>query len=165
MKAITIITQMFLLLLVGTGCEPTKTELPAVNNNGLKQLAEYSPAKVDVMPLTEFTRQGGQTKLKVYVSLLDSFGCQIKTPATFRFELHNKVPRSAEPKGKRVSIWPDIDLNDPVQNNKYWQDFLRSYKFDLPFEPKTEQSYVLQVTALCPNGRRLSTEFSVKYTD
>ena len=165
MKSIVVTTQMLLLFLAGAGCEPPKTEPTSANGIGLNQLAEYTPTKVDVMPLTEFTREAGQTELKVYVSLLDEFGCQIKSPAVFRFELHNKVPRSAEPKGKRVAIWPDINLSDPAQNNEHWQDFLRSYKFGLPFEPKPDQSYVLQATALCPNGKRLSTEFTLTYKD
>lgn len=165
MKVITVTANVFLLLLAGAGCEPPKTELTPANGIGLNQLAEYAPTKIDIVPLTEFTRETGQTELKVYVSLLDEFGCQIKSPAVFRFELYNKVPRSAEPKGKRVAIWPDIDLSDPVKNNEHWQDFLRSYKFDLPFEPKADQSYVLQATALCPNGKRLSTEFTFTYKD
>ena len=165
MKAIVVTTQMFLLLLAGAGCEPPKTELTPANDIGLNQLAEYTPAKVDILPLTEFTREAEQTELKVYMSLLDEFSCQIKSPAVFRFELYNKIPRSAEPKGKRVAIWPDINLSDPVKNNQHWQDFLRSYKFDLPFEPEANQSYVLQATALCPNGKRLSTEFTLTYKD
>jgi hypothetical protein len=165
MKATFATIQMFLLLLAGAGCEPPKTELTPANGTGLNQLAEYTPAKVDILPLTEFTREAGKTELKVYVSLLDEFGCQIKSPAVFRFELHNKVPRSAEPKGKRVAIWPDINLSDHVKNNEHWQDFLRSYKFDLPFQLEADQSYVLQATALCPNGKRLSAEFALTYKD
>jgi len=37
-------------------------------------------------------------------------------------------------------------------------------EFDLPFELDVNQSYILQVTCLCPNGRRLSDEFALKLT-
>jgi len=163
MKTITVIAQMFLLLLVVAGCEPKEAKLSTSTDSGLNQLSEYGPVKVDIMPLTEFAGAGNgeKPKIKVYVSLLDAFDCQIKTPAVFRFELYQKVPRSAEPKGKRIFIWPDIDLNDAVKNNEHWQDFLRAYQFDLPLESKRDQSCILQVTSLCPNGKRLSAEFAL----
>jgi len=168
MKKIAVIAQMFLLFLVVTGCEPKNAELSTSADSGLNQLSEYVPVKVDIMPLTEFTSAGDgekPSKIKVYVSLLDAFDCQIKTPAVFRFELYGRVPRSAEPKGRRVFIWPDINLNNAAKNNEHWQDFLRAYQFDLPFEPKANQSYILQATSLCPGGRRLSAEFALKHTN
>lgn len=162
MKPTVVILLMSLLLLANAGCEPADTKISTRDERGLSLLAEYSPTKVDVMPLTEFISDGGSITLTVHVCLLDKFDSQIKSPAVFRFELYNKVPRSAKPKGKRVSIWPDVNLNNVDKNSQYWQDFLRSYKFDLPFELDTEQDYILQVTAMCPNGRRLSTEFTLK---
>jgi hypothetical protein len=167
---------MSLLLLAGTGCQPTTAELSSRPDSSLNQPSEsamgcltaYGPVKVDIMPLTEFTTaDNGEkpSKIKVYVSLLDSFDCQIKTPAVFRFELYDRVLRSAEPKGKRILIWPDIDLKNATKNNEYWRDFLRAYEFNLPFEPESSKSYVLQVTSLCPGGRRLSAEFVLKPTN
>jgi hypothetical protein len=97
--------------------------------------------------------------------LLDSFDCQIKTPGIFRFELYKYVRRSAEPKGKRIAIWPDIDLTGTTENNNYWRDFLRAYEFNLDFVPKRNQSYILQATCLCPNGKHLSADFVLKYTE
>jgi hypothetical protein len=172
MKVVAVIVQMFLLLLCGAGCGPAGTGLSPKAGNGSNRLSEsstgclkaYGPVKVDIMPLTEFTRVDNSKIIKAYVSLLDSFDCQIKTPVIFRFELYDKVPRSAEPKGRRIILWPDIDLNDAAKNNEYWKDFLRAYEFDLPFEPKGGKSYILQVTSLCPDGRRLSAEFTLKRT-
>ena len=156
------------MLLANAGCE-LFPGLTAKTNNDVKELSVYSrfaPAKINIMPLTEFIRIGDtqQPNINLYVSLLDSFGSQIKSPIVFRFELYQRVLRSAEPKGRRVVIWPDIDLTEPVANNEYWQDFLRAYEFDLPFEPDASQSYILQVTCLCPNGRRISAEFALKLT-
>jgi hypothetical protein len=166
MKTIAVIAQMFLLLLGGAGCGPADTELSPKADSGLNQLSEYGPVKVDIMPLTEFAGDGEKpSKIKIYVSLLDAFDCQIKTPAVFRFELYDRVSRSAEPKGKRILIWPDIDLTDAVKNNGYWRDFLRTYEFDLPFEPESGRSYILQITSLCSSGRRLSAEFVLQHTN
>ena len=168
MKAVGVILQVFffVLLLAGAGCEPPDAELPSRANSGFNQLSEYGPVKVDIMPLTEFTGDSEKpAKIKVYVSLLDAFDCQIKTPAVFRFELYDIGPRSAEPKGKRILIWPDIDLNDAVKNNEHWRDFLRAYEFNLDFEPESNQSYILQITSLCPGGKRLSAEFTLKHTN
>ena len=101
-------------------------------------------------------------KIKVYVNLTDSFGCQQKTPGVFRFELYEIVHRAANPKGRRITIWPDINLTDPSENNKFWRDFLRAYEFDLDFEPAAAQGCMLEVTCLCPNGKRLSADFILK---
>jgi hypothetical protein len=156
------------MLLANAGCEQFPG-LTAKTNNDVKELSVYSryaPAKINIMPLTEFISIGDtqQPNINLYVSLLDSFGSQIKSPCVFRFELYQKVQRSSEPKGSRVIIWPDIDLTDPAANNEYWRDFLRAYEFDLPFEPDASQSYMLQVTCLCPNGKRISAEFALTLT-
>jgi len=162
------------MLLGGAGCEsasggPGLPEFTTETDNDFKRLSVYShfaPAKISIMPLTEFINPGGtrQANMNLYVSLLDSFGSQIKSPCVFRFELYQRVQRSAEPKGKRIIIWPDIDLTEPVENDEYWRDFLRAYQFNLPFKSAVNQSYILQVTCLCPTGRRLSDEFALKLT-
>ncbi len=175
-------------LLVYTGCEPPQADIksPAqTDKTSLRRphvfLSEdrrggasatdaqdfggYAPAKVDIMPLTEFIlapKAEDSPKLRIYISLLDSFNCQMKSPGLFRFELYEQVLRSPEPEGRRVAIWPDIDLTDAAKNNQYWQDFLRAYEFNLDFEPKANQSYILQATFLTPDGRRLSAEFIIK---
>jgi hypothetical protein len=167
MKIIPVIAWMFLLLFLSlAGCEPLA---PPEDDSRLSHFAEYGPAKIDIMPLTEFTTtkftpQGNETspKIKVYVSILDNFNCQIKTPAVFRFEIYGKVPRSTEPKGRRIFIWQDFDLRDAAKNNNHWRDFLRAYEFILPFEPTPGKTYILQATALCSDGSRLSADFTLK---
>ncbi len=159
------------MFLGGAGCGQMQglPEFTTQTDNDFRRLSVYShfaPDKISIMPLTEFIDPGGtrQANMNLYVSLLDSFGSQIKSPCVFRFELYQRVQRSAEPKGKRVIIWPDIDLTDAVENDEYWRDFLRAYEFNLPFESAANQSYILQVTCLCPTGRRLSDEFALKLT-
>ena len=157
-------------LLVYTGCEPqpvvTEPKSLAISDcNELSAYALYAPVKANILPLTEFVAPPADaegSKITAYVSLSDSFGCQAKSPAVFRFELYEAVPRSAEPKGRRIKIWrPDIDLTDPAENHKHWRDFLRAYEFDLYLESVVEAKCILQVTCFCPTGRRLSADFAL----
>ena len=168
---------IFILGQVGCQQEPIdvsmQTEETPRSDNGLDVsiYTPYAPVKIDITPLTGFvnlsdaeeTSEGSrkpEPQINLYVGLLDSFGSQKKSPGVFRFEMYEYVQRSAEPKGERVAIWPDLDLTNAVENNRYWRDFLRAYQFNLPFEPTSNQSYILQVTFLCPTGKRLSDEFA-----
>jgi len=173
MKPLRIISRLLLLMLfsINAGCEQQKTptEIQATADNNINMLSLYThfvPEKIDITPLTEFVGldDAQRSKIHLYVSLLDPFGSQIKSPGMFRFELYEYMQRSSEPKGKRAVIWPDVDLTDPVTNNDYWRDFLRAYEFSLPCEQANSQDYILQVTCLCPNGKRLSSEFTLRHT-
>ena len=188
MRVIAAISRVFLpmLLLTWAGCEPVRTTgAPPDHNTADAPLCiYYAPVKIDILPLTEFTALdgGSDPHIEAYVSLLDSFGSQIKSPGKFRFELYEYVQRSAEAKGRRVMIWPEsdlsdpnsgnrywIDLSDPAANNRSWRDFLRAYQFNLPFKPAPHEGalrpgrdYVLEATCLTPNGSRLTAEFGLK---
>ena len=140
------------------------------DNNTSNKLSVYSlyvPTKMDILPLTEivFNEETQQKQINIFVSLIDQFGSEIKSPCVFRFELNRKVQRSAEPKGSRVKIWDDADLIDPVNNNNYWRNYLRAYEFKLPIESLTEQSYILEITCICPNNKRISSEFILNIND
>lgn len=167
------VNKIFLVLfsvffLFNTGCEqgggPSKISDRSYNEQEkFSVYAEYCPEEIDIIPLTGFVKAGDtqQSQINLYVSLLDSFGSEIKSPIVFRFELYEKVQRSAEPKGRRVVIWPDIDLTEPIINNQYWRNFLRAYEFNLPFTPAENQIYILEVTCLCPMGKRLTSDFTI----
>jgi hypothetical protein len=172
---ITVHIFFIVLLSIAAGCESPKNGNKKIEQsnkvtsdcNEVFAYASYTPSKINIMPLTEYTSAGDineEPQIKAYVSMLDSFGYQIRSPGKFRFELYEKAQRSAEPKGKRISIWPDIDLTDIVENNHYWRDFLRAYEFNLPVNLEGNQSYILQVTCICPNGKRLSTEHALSQT-
>lgn len=186
MKPLRIIFRVLLLIFfsIFAGCEQPKTqiEIPPNTDISIDMLSIYTsyvPVKIDIMPLTEFVNASDtqQSSIIIYVSLLDPFGSQIKSPGMFRFELYEHMQRSSEPKGKRAIIWPDVDLTDPitnndywldltdpVTNNDYWRDFLRAYEFSFPCEQTGNKDYILQVTSLCPNGKRLSSEFTLRQT-
>ena len=157
------------LLVVNSGCKRMLApfDVPAETGTDLERLSvydSYAPAKIDILPLTELVSAADidGARIELYVSLLDTFGSQIKSPGIFRFELYEHMQRSAEPKGKRITIWPDADLTDQVTNNEHWRDFLRAYEFDLPFEQAGSQTYILQVPCLGTSGKRLSSEFTIK---
>lgn len=170
--AISIFLLSFLFFFTGSGCENSaaKNDLFVRDSNDIDLLsvyARYLPEKIDILPLTEFqnTKDPERAELNLYVSLLDAFGSQIKTPCKIRFELYQRIQRSAEPKGRRLMVWPDADLTEPEINNRYWRNFLRAYEFNLPYQPESSQSYILEVTCFCPNGRRPSAEFILKNTE
>jgi hypothetical protein len=165
MKLICLLTWLFFFfsLVLSIGCEPAATAPhgTAADSPKTSSSQPFTVTSIDIMPLTEFISDEDsqeESQIKVYVSLLDVFGSQIKAPAVFRFELYEYLTRSAEEKGRRIAFWPDIDLTDPAENNKQWQDFLRAYEFTLPFEAEENRTYVLQATCICPDGRRLSAE-------
>ena len=125
----------------------------------------FAPVKIGILPLTELSGPSGanpEARLSIFVSLLDAFGSQIKAPGVLRFELYEYVPRSAQAKGQRLTLWPEVDLTGPVQNNRYWRDFLRAYEFVLDARASRDRTYILEVTCTCPDVRRLSAEYILK---
>jgi len=150
------------------GCEPDGSPGQVSSGTSGDALGAYVASGVHIVGLTEITpvSEGSwQGKLNVYVDLMDSFGCRVKSPGLFRFELYEFVPRSSEPKGRRIFFPPDIDLTDAAENNKRWRDFLRAYQFelDLDFSPRPDESFVLEVTFTTPQGRRLRDTFQLSY--
>ena len=125
----------------------------------------FTPVKIGILPLTELSSPSDANsgaKLSVFVTLLDAFGSQMKAPGVLRFELYEYIPRSAQSKGPRLNLWPDVDLTNPAQNNKYWRGFLRAYEFVLDTQASRDKTYILEATCMCPDGRRLSGEYVLK---
>jgi len=164
-------------LLVGSGCEtqpqvatPTAQQSTAPRTGASDPSAStipsgFGPAKISILPLSEITGASGaalDAKLDVYLALLDAFGSSIKAPCTLRFELYEYIRRSAQTKGQRLVIWPDIDLTRPADNNKYWRDFLRAYEFELNAKVERDKTYVLEATCLGADGKRLSGEWAIR---
>ena len=156
-----------LLLLVGcTPLSPVSTPSDD-QGKGLGYQVGFAPAKINIIPLTEYVKpqESGQSGfIKVYISVLDEYGSQIKTPGTFRFELCERELRSVDPKGKRIIIWPDLDLTEAKTNNRYWRDFLRTYEFHLDVNPAGRDSVILDATFITPEGKRISIQQPVSMT-
>ena len=128
----------------------------------------FTPERIRMIGLTEIVPDaylGDEAVLSVYVDIFDVWDSHIKAPATFRFELYEFVPRSSESRGKRLKHWPDIDLTDPAENNRYWRDYLRTYNFNLQmdFRPNPGTTYILEATCTTTQGKRLSNKRQIKY--
>lgn len=157
MKKTALVLMFSVLVVWQVGCDSTASLL----REGFKKDAakmQYHPAVIEILPLTALKIDSDEETigLKVYVSLGDSFGSQIKSAGLFRFELYEYLLRSAEPKGKRLFIWGDIDLTDAKINNDHWRDVLRSYEFSLDADVSGggRGKYVLQVTFIADDGSR-----------
>ena len=155
------------MLLVSAGCEPDGVSGSWSVAGGGDVLGAYAASKIRVVGLSEITNASDNERtsgVKVYVDLLDSFGNRLNSPGVFRFELYKCVPRSSEPKGKRIFIWPDKDLTDVTRNNSHWRDFLRAYQFDLDlnFKVKANDAFMLEVTFTTPAGKRLRGLFQLE---
>ena len=124
---IKIITKISIaLFLMTAGCNmPPQPESQKTAEAKMTSYEDFGPVKIEILPLTEFSASEKGQKIIAFLSLKDSFGSSQKWPVIFRFELYEQVPRSVEPMGKRIKIWPDIDLKTPAKNNQFWQDFLR----------------------------------------
>ena len=161
---------ILLALLFLGGCEPPSQGPVSPVGRGDDILCAYTAQAVSVIGLTEMVEDhtgDDRIKVKVYLELLDSAGSSIKAPGTFRFELYEFVPRSAQPKGKRIVVWTDLDLTGLEKNNHYWQDFLRAYRFDLGanFKPSTSETYMLEATCMTGAGTRLNDVYQLKYSE
>ena len=153
-------------VLFSSGCQGTQTssETGSVQSKEAQRCmySGFDPVKLEILPLTEVeVFSEDSSKINVFLTLSDSFNCQQKFPGVFRFELYEHVVRSVEPKGKRLILWPDIDLNDPAQNNKYWRNYLRAYEFELQIDTKLDKTYILEVTFLTPNQKRLNADITI----
>jgi hypothetical protein len=121
----------------------------------------FVPEKIRFNQLTEFAQNW---QITAYVDMLDQFGSRIKAAGIWRFELYEYVPRSAEPKGTRLYLWPDINLTDAKTNYGLWQDYLRCYKFELNLDIDLagDKTYILQAVCFTPDGKHLTDSIELK---
>jgi hypothetical protein len=165
----TMLTKVFIVtvvLFIACGCEQQLQRSDSSAQSCLARLEAYGPAKLDVVKLSELkagSESGDGGKLKVFVKAIDSCGSAIKAPCVFRVELYAHVARSPSPEGKRLEIWPDIDLTNPDKNNAQWRDYLRAYEFNFDVSSKLTPGhmYIVEVTCLSPMGKRLSVQYNL----
>ena len=143
------------------GCQPEYSQPARPVSDTITEceiLNTYQPVKAVFMPLSEVRSSDNNSDpdtITAYISLNDSAGSAIKAPAVFRFELYQFRPLSADPKGKRLYIWDDTNLNSFKDNNRYWRDYLRAYEFKLIYNCPDCTKYVLEVTCMSQSGTRL----------
>lgn len=132
------------------------------------RIESYGPATLEIVGLSELKAVKGEqdaAKLKIFVKAIDSCGSAIKAPCVFRVELYEYAIRSPSPLGKRLEIWPDIDLTEPDKNNAQWRDYLRAYEFNFDVSSRLEFGgvYIVEVTCLSPLGKRMSSQYKLSY--
>ncbi len=135
------------------GCEG-----PVAQPSGTLAQQGFTIQRVRISALTDFVvsqEDPEKSEIKTFVELLDAYDSQLKKPGIFRFELYEYKPLSSDPRGKRLIIWPDMDLTGAAENSRYWKDYLRSYEFYLPlgFLPTAEMNYLLEVTCMVGDSR------------
>jgi hypothetical protein len=162
------------ITITAAGCEmPDNSADPNISPPRSRQdtipaACVFTPERIRIIGLTEITPDASlpdEAVLSIYVDIFDAYDSHIKAPATFRFELYEFVPRSSDPRGKRLIIWPDIDLTDGAVNNGYWHDYLRTYNFDLQidFRPAPDTTFTVEATCITQEGKRLSDKRQIKY--
>lgn len=123
--------------------------------------------RIRISALTEFVPVSSapdKMQIKTLVELIDPLDTPVKAAFTARFELYEFKPLSSNPRGRRLTIWPEQDLNDPGTNDEHWEDFLRGYEFYLPLEfvPQPGKKYLLEVSCLV-GQRRIDDLFKMQY--
>jgi hypothetical protein len=156
-----ILVLMFLFI---SGCEQSSSKK---ETDAARQLAPYGAKTLSIIALSELTPVGdeGNAKLKLFVMVLDDFGCAVKVPGVFRIEIYENIERSPSPIGRRLEMWPDINLVDPCKNNGQWRDYLRAYEFILDVNYKLERGrvYIAEVTCQLPTGKRMTAKQNIKF--
>ncbi len=157
---------LLLFAIFFVGCQQQQ-QVSAIKNmqtgEVLTKAAFVVPASIDVLPLTGFSdvTDDAKCKINIYICLIDVFGDKMKAQGLLRFELYEKKKMSVEPKGKKLAMWPDFDLASPGTNKKYWQEFLRAYKFNLDVEMPSQEC-ILVVTFVPVTKRRIFAEYTLK---
>jgi len=130
---------------------------PAAIIGGNARVRCFEPAGVRMAGLTgivENRQEGQDSFLRAVVEVQDKYQCRMKAPGRFRFELYQHQARSGQIKGKRIAIWPDFELVEAAENNRYWRDFLRAYEFTLPLsDVLSVRPVVLEVTFISGQHR------------
>lgn len=150
-----------LVLTIASGCNKSSSVAYEPADVQVQEPCLYVAERAHIIGLTSIgldPDNRSSSVLSAYVSLEDQFDSSVKAPAVFRFELYEYVPRSSQPKGKRLYLSPEFDLSDAVVNNEYWKDFLRTYNFSLDVNINSSPSriFILQVTCVTPAGKRLT---------
>jgi hypothetical protein len=97
--------------------------------------------------------------LRAYVQPEENFAAE-----WFRFELYEYVPLDANPRGKRIVFWPQVEPGPAGIANRYWRPHLEAYEIILPVESRLEgdKTYLVEVTALGDDGTRRSDTTKLK---
>lgn len=143
------------------GCEESQQANADFPAGTIQKACLFTPQKIKFNQLTQFTQSW---QIAAYIDVFDQFDSRIKTGGVWRFELYEKVPRSADPMGGRVFIWPDFELTEAKKNNDLWQEYLHCYKFELNMEAEIAagKTYILQAVYFSAAGKRITDSIELK---
>ena len=163
----TLVLRSLWALLIVAGLFVCGCENSAMQDSGPSVQQGFTIQRVRISALTDFVVSADdqqKSEIKTFAELLDAYDSSFKKPCVFRFELYEYEPLMSNPRGKRIIIWPDIDLTNPGKNNQYWKDYLRSYEFYLPlgFAPQPGRTYLLEATCLM-GDRRFNDLSKIRY--
>lgn len=138
------------VIIVLNGCQVAHPPVQSSDPSSIQQIS--------ISALTEFAMdpdQPDRVQLRVLVEPLVVSDSSVPAPCIFRFELYEFHPRSSDPRGNRLLLWPQKDLSRQENAEKHWDELLRGYKFDLPvgFMPTQNKKYVLEVTCISGSKR------------
>jgi len=150
------------LIVFVLGCEDAQqTQSSAVQSPVFPSGCLFTPQKIKFNQLSEFDQSW---QIAAYIDVFDQFDSRIKAAAVWQFELYESVPRSADARGERLFIWPNIELTEAAKNDSLWQEYLHCYKFDLDFDIDLDSSktYILQAVCFTADERRLTDTIELK---
>lgn len=159
MRNATIAAATILMMLL-SGCESLR-ETDAPPDGTFQKGCIFTPQKISFNQLTEISTAW---QITAYVDVYDQYNSRIKAPGIWRFELYSKVPRSADPMGGRIKLWPDLNLTQPAGNNGLWQDYLRCYRFELNLDSElaSGDGYILETICYTADGKAVSDTIELK---
>ena len=98
------------------------------------------------------------------MAAIDIFGDHAKAVGDYRFELFRFRPASGDRKGDRLGFW-EQSIRTVEDHRTHWDPFSQTYEFELYWDRtlKTGRKYVLQVTYVGADQRRLINEYVFEF--
>jgi hypothetical protein len=137
-------------LIAVAGCGPSRNDTPSLPDVG----------GVRLLTLTTLESEATGQEHTVRALVQPGGG----PSAWFRFELYEFVPLDANPRGKRIVLWPEIQPGAVESANRNWRPHLKAYEFVLPVRQRlaADKTYLLEVTALGADGIRRTDAVKIK---
>ena len=159
-KKIKIYLPLLLAGIILAGCEHTYQQSHQISRQ--IENCGFNPDSISINRLSEITlldEYNNYAKIEAFINITDPFGVSMKYPGTIFFELYEFVPQTASNMGKLIHQWQFIDISRAIDNHLYWQDSLRSYKFELELYAKLlkKDKYILLATF---TGKNIQTRLT-----
>ena len=136
-----IVLLFVLLMTAAAGCVDPR--------RAITREAAFGPARLRINDT--FTRlrdsNGDETpdQLEANIELIDAFGDATKGAGIMRFDLYDYAPEGTDFVGEPVGSTQTYDLSTGLEQSRYWQSVVRTYRFRLPWQLAGDQRYVLSV--------------------